>query len=176
VIEVADEVDFPNFTTIAERQQFRPLYAVFDAVIANTYRSSHPDYDNIANALSVTETRYGEERTPGMQPTAATQRCDKIFAAHGRPTAWAGTGITSTYCADLWLFKAAVDHAPVLRRNAVAAGLQASKSVDLPYPAGPNDFTAPGTTYGGEDWRVAQFLTSCSCWRVVDATFHPSFP
>lgn len=52
--------------------------------------------------------------------------------------------------------------------------------MDFTYPDGPNDFasnrfTGSKVTYGDEFWRADQFLPSCSCWRVVDATFHPSF-
>jgi hypothetical protein len=84
-------------------------------------------------------------------------------------------GLGGVACDDMWLFAAAVDHAPVLQRNALAAGLQASRSLDFSYPQGPAVFTGYHATGGGEYWRVIQANSSCSCWRVIDQTFHPSF-
>jgi hypothetical protein len=75
----------------------------------------------------------------------------------------------------MWLFMAAASHAPALSQDQLGAGLQAARSVQLSYPGGPNDTTAPHTTMGGQYWRVTRFDGSCDCWRVVDATFHPSF-
>src|SRR5439155_1390010 len=30
-------------------------------------------------------------------------------------------------------------------------------------------------TYGGQFWRIDQFFTDCSCWRVIDRDYHPSY-
>ena len=77
-------------------------------------------------------------------------------------------------CSLFWMVQGAIDHEPALMRSDVAAGLQASRSADFSFPYGPNDFSAAGTTTAGEFWRVDQFLTSCSCWRVADPNYHPS--
>jgi len=176
VVMVEDEIDFANFTTLAERQGFRPKYSVPDSEIGQTYVQQHPDFDNITNAISITQTRMGEERTPGMAPTGQTAACDAILVAHHRPKTYVSPdGLGGNDCNALWMLKAAAEHAPALRRDALAPGLQASGTLDLAFPRGPADFRAPYTTYGGQMWRVAEFVRSCACWRVTDATFHPSF-
>jgi hypothetical protein len=169
--------DFANFTNLAEQQRFRPQYGIGDDGTVNiSYGSQHPDYANIQNAIAVTASRYGEERTPGLSPSAGTARCNAIFRSHGQPPVYGqpigGGGLV---CDELWMFQAAADHAGALARAGLAAGLQASRSVDFSYPEGPNDFTGPRVTTGGEYWRVDQFQSGCTCWRVVDPAFHPSF-
>jgi hypothetical protein len=67
-----------------------------------------------------------------------------------------------------------------MSRTELAGGLQAARSVEFSYPDGPNTFepnhfTGSKVTYGDEFWRVDQFLPSCTCWHVVDSTFHGSF-
>lgn len=173
---VHDTADFSNFTTVAQQQGFTPKYGIGDeGIVAIAYGSQKPNYQNIANALAITTYRYGEERTPGYPPSAGTQKCNAIFAAKGRPPVYQQPiGQGGIVCSLLWMVQGAIDHEPALLRSDVAAGLQASKSVDFSFPYGPNDFTAPGTTTAGESWRVDQFLTSCSCWQVVDRNYHPS--
>jgi hypothetical protein len=177
VTQVKETADFSNFTTIAEQQGFNPKYGIADdGIIAISYGSQHPDYQNIANAVAITDDRYGEEHTPGYPPSAATAKCNAIFAAHGQPPVYqqpVGTG--GLACGQEAMMVAATDHAPVLERSALAAGLQAAQSVDLSYPQGPNNFSGSHVTYGDEYWRAVQFFTSCDCWRVPDPTFHPSF-
>lgn len=178
VTELEEYTDFSNFTTVAQQQGFRPQYGLpDDGILAISYGSQHPDYSNIANAVAITPGRWGEEDIPGYVPSAATARCNAIYAAHGRPPVYKqpdGTGGTS--CNQLWQAVAAIDHAPALERDALAAGLQAAKSVDFSYPDGPNDFSGPRETYGDEFWRPDQYFTSCNCWRMTDTNFHPSFP
>lgn len=101
-------------------------------------------------------------------------KCNAIFTAHGEPPVWQQSdGAGGDDCDELWFFRAAADHAPALQRTDLAAGLQAARSIDLSFPFGPADFSAPQTTYGSQFWRAAQFFTSCDCWRLTDPTFHP---
>ena len=168
--------DFSNFTNIAEQQGFRPRYGMpDDGVFGVSYGNQHPDYNNIANALLITADRLGEERTPGMAPGPATARCDAIYKAAGRPPTWQQYISGGQACDNVWMLAAALAHSSTLQRSTLAAGLQASRSVDFSYPYGPNDFGAPGSTVGDEFWRPLQFFSSCSCWRVVDPAFHSSF-
>ena len=173
---VHDTADFSNFTTIAQQQGFSPKYGIADeGIVAISYGSQKPNYQNIANALAITTYRYGEERTPGYPPSAGTQRCNAIFAAKGQPSVYQQPiGQGGIICSLIWMVQGAIEHEPALLRSNVAAGLQASKSTDFSFPYGPNDFTAAGTTTAGEFWRVDQFLPSCSCWQVVDRNYHPS--
>lgn len=170
--------DFSNFTTIAQQQGFKPIYGlVDDGLIATAYGSQHPDYRNLAGALMIAASRYGEERTPGIKLTPGTRACNAIFAARGlKPVYEQPSGVGGIACDQLWMLKAAVTHAPSLRRASLADGLRAARSVDFSYPYGPNDFTAPGTTTGGQAWRPLSFLESCSCWRVLTPTFRGNYP
>lgn len=180
-VTIADMAgSFSNFTTIAQQQGFHPKYGIPDeTVIAISYGSQHPDYNNIAGAIAITASRYGEERTPGLAPSAATSRCNAIFEAHGQPALYQQGVIVGAndgaMCDQLWMFKAAVEHAPVLSREALAAGLQAARSIDFSYPFAPNDFSGSHVTHGGEYWRTTEFMPTCSCWQAIDG-FHPSYP
>jgi len=176
VLPVEDEIDFATFTNLAERQGFRPKYNLSSVQVGQVNSASHPDHDNIDGAISITYRREGEETTPGMTPTAPTARCSAMLVARGRPDAYKSpVALGPSVCVWLSMLKAGAEHAPVLARNALAAGLQASRGLDLSFPFGPADFTAPYTTYAGQTWRIAQFLKSCACWHVIDQTFHPSF-
>lgn len=177
VTEAQAEADFANFTTAAEQQGFRPRYGIGDdGEIPTTKGTTHPDYANVANAVAITGDRYGDENSPGVPLGPATQRCNSIFTSKGEPTVYQQpVAFGGVACDQLWMLVAAIGHAPSLKRTAVAAGLQAARTIDYSYPWGPNDFSAPRSTTGDEFWRTEQFLTSCNCWRVVDPTFHPSF-
>lgn len=164
--------DLATFTQLAQVQHFQPSYGFpDDSLITISYGSERPDYTNIANAYAVTASRDGEERTSTLSPTAATLKCNSILGVDVYKLAAAAGNV----CDQLWMFAAAVDHAPTLAQTSLADGLHAATAVDFSYPEGPNDFAAGSkVTYGGQYWRVTQFLSSCSCWQVVDPTFHPS--
>jgi hypothetical protein len=169
--------DFPSFTTIARQQGFHPKYGIGDdSVIGTTNSSFHPDYNNIDGTIAIVASRNAEQATPGMTPTAGTARCNAIYKAHGIPPVYQRKlGGGGRICDNLWYFVAAVSHAPVLEQSALAAGLQQAGSIDFSYPEGPNDFTGSRITHGGEFWRTAQFSANCTCWRVIDTNFRPSY-
>lgn len=174
--EVGTVPNFGLFTKVAEQQGFRPKYGLPDeGEVAITASNEGPNQNNIANAIAITGGRFGEDVTPGMQPTRGTVACSAIYQANGMPPVYQQPlGAGGSACDDVWLLAGAINHAPTLQRRALAAGLQAAGSVEFSYPYGPNQF-GPGVTTGQEFWRTVQFLTSCGCWRVVDPTFHPSF-
>jgi hypothetical protein len=164
-----------NFTNIAQQQGYHPKYGLpNDELVSGTYGSTHPNYQNLDGALSVADNRDGEETTPGLHPTAGTARCDAIFAKHGLQPTYKQPYAGGNACDQLWMFAAAVAHAPALRPDALAAGLQRATSVEWSFPEGPNLFTGNAVTTGGEYYRLLRFTTACNCWRVVDATFHRS--
>lgn len=168
--------DFGNFTKIAQQQGFKPKYGLADdSLVPLTYGSQAPDYDNIEGAVAISASRDGEEKTPGVTPTAGTKRCDAAFKKKGLGTTWSLPAGAGNACDNVWMFAAAVDHAPALRGDVLAAGLQAAKSVEFSYPQGPNDFSKPGTTYAGQYWRPLQFYRSCSCWKLLDRSFKRTF-
>jgi hypothetical protein len=181
-----DERDYANWTNIAEQQKFRPKYAFADETqIAVTYSNNGPNFDNIDGALAITDEGVGEEHTPGMAPSAATRKCLDIFGTKlSYPVPDYDTMLTASsqggYCGQVWQFQAMVNHAPALQRAALAAGLQATKSLDLPYPFAPVDWSTPSalwghTTWGGQYWRVNQFFEDCKCFRLVDRDYHRPF-
>ena len=169
--------DFANFTNVAQRQGFRPKYAILDdSIIPTTQGNLHVDYDNVEGALIVTTDRYGDESS-GVGPNAATQRCDALYKAVGRPPTYQqDVGFGGVACNQVWMLAAAIQHAPALQRKSLADGLRAAKSIETAYPRGPVDWTGPKTTYGGQFWRIQKFEKACTCWKVSDATFHPGFP
>jgi hypothetical protein len=169
--------NFANFTKIAQQQGFHPKYGIADeGEVATTTGTLAPDYNNIANAVAITTSRYGEEHTPGIAPNPGTAKCNAIYQSHGRPPVYQQpVAFGGAVCDQMWMVAAAINHAPVLQRSAIATGLQTAKSVDFSFPYGPNDFSGPRTTTGGQFWRPDQFFTSCNCWRVIDPAFHPSF-
>jgi hypothetical protein len=174
--------DFANFTNIAQQQGFRPRWGIPDeGIVAITYGSTHPDYQNIANAIAITPSRYGEEHTPNYPISAGTARCNAAHKAGGQPPVYQQPdALGGIACNAIWTLQAAAQRAPSLRRTSLAQGLQAAHSIDDSYPNGPgnfgpNRFTGSKVTYGYEYWRTDKFLASCNCWRVVDRTFHPSF-
>jgi hypothetical protein len=172
--------DFANFTNTAQQQNFHPKYGLADdelVTVTQAGAATKPNAANVNGALAIAAARDGEENTPSLyrHPTPGTKRCNSIMAKH--------SNLSSTYkelyaignaCDNVWMFEAAVDHAPSLATNALAAGLQASRSVDFSFPQGPNYFGTPGETSAGQYWRVAQFTSDCACWHVIDPNFHRS--
>ena len=169
--------DMANFTRTAERQGFRPKYGLADdQLIAISYGTLRPDPSNIRDAIIITNTRNAEERTPGMTPGAATQRCDGYLRKAGLPPTWEQAPLAGLSCNYVWMLKAAVEHAPSMAQSDLAEGLQRAGSVDFSYPSAPTDFARNRTTTGGHFWRVAQYKLECECWRIVEQQFRPTFP
>jgi hypothetical protein len=169
--------DFANFSNVAQQQGFHPKYGLPDeSIIDVAYGSQAPNPDNIKDAIAIAQGRSGEERTPGAQPSGGTAKCNAIYQAHGLPPTYKLAPGAGYVCSQLWMFQAAIANAPAVHPAALAAGLQKAKSVDVSYPAGPNDFSGTRQTTGGQFWRVAQFKGDCKCWQVIDPTFHPSYP
>jgi hypothetical protein len=168
--------DFANFTRIAQQQGFKPRYGIPDeALISISYGNQPPDPNQLDNALAITSARNGEERTPGVKPTEGTQRCNAIYAAAGKPTVYEMPSLAGNLCNQWWMLRAAVNSAPALQANALAAGLQRAGSVEFSFPTGPNDFRKEGSTTAGQFWRPAKFELGCRCWKLAAPDFRPSF-
>lgn len=166
-----------GFTEIAAQQGFHPKYGFpDDGEVATSSGSGPVNWQNLNGAIAIADGSYGEETTPGLTPNAASLACNAIYAKGGEPAVYQSPdGIGGVVCDDMWMVQAAVDHAPVLQRNALAAGLQASRSVPFSYPEGPNTFGGYHSTGGGEFWRPLEAVASCQCWHVLNPTFAPSF-
>lgn len=174
-VTIANFSDISRFTAHAEQQRFRPRYGVPDeslSLITGGTRAPNPD--NFANAIAITPLREGEQRTPGMSPTPGTLRCDAYRRAAGLPPAWQAP-TRAQNCNQLWMLQHALNRAPQLSPSALQVGLQRTRSIDFSFPQGPNDFSAPRATTGGQHWRVVQFMPDCDCWRVVQRDFRAPF-
>ena len=173
---INDVNDFANFTSIANQQGFHPWYgSPDDGEVAASSGNGGYNYQNMNHMIAISGERYGEESTVGMSPTAGTSQCAAIYGRYGEPSPYKQLdGAGGVSCDMVWELVAAIDHAPILQRNALAAGLQAAKSVEFSYPWGPNDFTGYHWTTGGRFWRPVEFFASCTCWHVLDPTFHPA--
>jgi hypothetical protein len=164
--------DVATFTELAAVQKFTPKYGFGDdSLITISYGLTKPDPRNIDGAIAITASRNGEERTPGVTQTAATVKCGQIV----HQDLFKAANAAGNACDQMWMFTAAVEHAPTLSQSSLADGLKAARSVPFAYPEGPNDFAAGShITYGGQYWRTTQFHATCTCWQLVNQTFHPS--
>ena len=168
--------DIARFTAHAEQQGYRPKYGIPDEAIMSIASGSRaPDPDNIANAIGITLSREGENHTPGMTPTAGTQRCNEYRKAAKLAPVYDVPANAGHACDQLWMLQAALSRAPEISRAALQVGLQRTKSIDFSFPQGPNDFTPSRTTTGGQFWRTAQFMPDCDCWRVTQRDFRRGF-
>ena len=167
--------DFATFTNVAQQQGFHPKYVIpDDAIMATSYGSSRPNADNIDGATAITITAGGEEHTPGIPPSPGTARCDTILKPLGIQTVrQVNSDALGDACDLIWMFQAALEHAPSLQPAALPTGLQRAGSVEFSYPQGPNDFGGgPGVTFAGQFWRPTQFSKGCACWHLLDPSFH----
>ena len=177
VTTAAFVADFATFTKTAQQQNYKPVYGVpDDSLVALSYGSQAPDTNNIANAIAISAMRSGDEKTPGTKPNPGTIQCNSAFKQYGNlGDVYSLPQGAGNSCDLVSMFDAAVDKAPALQRNALAAGLQRAGSVDWSFPGAPNDFSRNGETTGGQFWRPVQFKPACKCWQVIDRTFKPSF-
>lgn len=172
-----DGPDLQEFTKEAQAQGFHPQYVLPDdgTVATSGSPTFEPDPNNFNGAIAITPSQYGAI-VSNLPETAATKACDEIMTSHGLPAVYkSGDQYAGAVCNQLWAFQAAVSHAPSLSQNELAAGLQRAGSVAMSFPDGPNNFSAAGTTTGGEYWRPVSFHSSCGCWMVNSATFQPSY-
>src|SRR5206468_3980481 len=102
-------------------------------------------------------------------------RCDNYLKAAGMDPTYKQAAGAGNFCDSLWMFKAALENAPVIRQDGMAAGLAKVKSIDFSYPQAPNQFSGNRVMTGGQFWRMTQFFTDCACWKVIDREFHPSY-
>ena len=168
--------DIARITAHFEQQRFRPTWGVPDeAMLSIASGSRAPNPDNFDGAIAVTLARDGEENTPGMSPTPGTQQCNAYRQAAGLPPVWDVPANAGHACSQLWMLRQALGNAPEVSAEGLQAGLQRSQGLDFSYPQGVADFTPPGTTTGGQHFRVAQYAKDCTCWRVVQQEFRRGF-
>lgn len=163
-----------GFSSQAESQGYHPHYVTSDidgTVQLNGSGGDSVNAQNFNGALSITTQQYGalNSNTP-LSP--ATAQCDAIMKKGGAPAAESGDGYAGGVCTQFAYFVNAATREGSLIRTGLAAGLDRTGSVDLPYPDGPSNWSGSGVTWGGQNWRADTFSASCSCWKVSDATWH----
>jgi hypothetical protein len=170
--------DFASFTQFAQQQGYKPRYGlVADDLIATTGGAFNPDPENFEGALNIASSRYGENTTPGLQPTAGTARCDSIFTAKGQPPTWRQkVGYGGVVCNLLSMLDGLIDNAPKLEGEALLGTLPALGKQDFSFPSGPTDFSraSAGQPHGRTSWRPVRWLKACTCWRIEDPAFRPA--
>jgi hypothetical protein len=174
--EVSELGDMANFTTVAQQQGFDPKWGIGDdALFEINSGSEAPNPQNMNGAIGIAANRDGENNTPSLasNPTAGTAKCNAILQTAGQSVY--GAAAVGNACDQIWMLQAALDNAPQLSQAALAAGLQKTGSIDFSFPQGPSNFTATGTTYGGQFWRQDQYTTACNCWQVVNPNWSPSY-
>jgi hypothetical protein len=182
VVEVTGGGSFKEYSGAAQSQGYKPHYLVSDynGFMVTATGSTGPDPNNFDGTVATTDTRFGETSTPGLTD-AATQACIALFARHGLPSSYiTGSYLGGGNCNIFELFAAAASHDPGLTRAGLAAGLAQVGRFNEAYPAADSIYKAPGTVTpvkvaGGDFWWTVEFYSSCTCWKVIDPTWHPSF-
>ncbi|HET6964156.1 MAG TPA: hypothetical protein VFH58_05245 [Acidimicrobiales bacterium] len=171
-----DIADGQNISNIANQQGFKPAWILPDygEVAVQNSSSEHPNASEFDGAMAITAGQYGAIGS-NLPETAATRQCDQVMTSHGLPAVYQSPDqFAGSTCGQVWMLVAALRHSGV-NPTAIPAGLQAARSVDMPFPLGPNDFSVPGTTWGGEFWRPLNYSAACQCWKVTNPTWSPSF-
>lgn len=181
VTAVGSSTDLQAFTNDANDQQavqhWKPHYLVPDDGAFATISAAQnvPNGTQFDGAIGITGLQYGGIPA-GVPEDAPTKKCDAIMTAHHLPTVYQSSdNFAGSPCDLIWMLTDAMADDPGLDPAGLAPALSRVGSVQMAYPDGPNNFTTPGVTWGGEDWREDVFSGSCSCFKSVSATFQPSF-
>jgi hypothetical protein len=167
---------FTDFSKAAAQQQYRPKYGLPDGGnLATTQNPNNRPDATMDGALAITPYAYGAENS-NVPLGPMTERCDAILVAAGlQPVVKQQVAMGGTVCSLVWLLQTAAERAPALTRTNLMQGLERAGKVDLPFPVGPADFSAPGTTTGGQFWRPVGYVDACGCWKLLDTAWRPSF-
>lgn len=171
-----DIADAQQISTIANAQAWKPTWILPDygEIAVENSANEHPNASEFNGAVAITAGQYGAIGS-GLPETPATRQCDQVMTSHGLPSVYQSPDqFAGSTCGQVWMLVAALRHSGI-SQTAIPAGLQAAKSVQMPFPLGPNNFTAPGTTWGGEYWRPLSYSGACQCWKVTNPVWSPSF-
>lgn len=183
IVEVTGGGSFKEFTTAAQSQGYKPKYLVsdYDGFLVTATSNTGPDPSNFDGTIVTTDTRFGETSTPGLTDPG-TQACIALFARHGLPSSYiTGSYLGATACNLFGFFQTAADHDAGPTRAGLAAGLAQVGLFTTAFPLQSAIYRAPGKTTpvkisGGDYWWTVEFYASCTCFKVIDPTEHPSFP
>ena len=171
-----DIIDIQNISNQAATENFYPFWDFPDdgSVAITASANFHPNSGEFNGAVSISDLAYGAIAS-NLPLTPGTVACNKVMSSHKLPSVYQSPdNFAGSTCSLVWLLVAAIQHGGVNPAD-LAPGLQAAKTVQVSYPNGPNDFSAPGTTTGGEYWRPVTYHSSCQCWTVIKPNFSPSF-
>jgi hypothetical protein len=182
VVEVTGGGSFKEYSSAAQSQGYKPHYLVsnYNGFMVTATGGTGPDPNNFDGTVATTDTRFGEASTPGLTDPA-TQACIALFARHGLPASYiTGSYLGGVNCNLFGLFAAAASHDPGLTRAGLAVGLGQVGRYDMAYSTADSIYTTPGSVTpvkvsGGDFWWTVQFYASCTCWKVIDPTWHPTF-
>jgi hypothetical protein len=172
-----DYEDVQNLSNASEQYGFHPKWLLPDTGVSAVTGSPEfqPNSSNFNNALAITPEQYGAIASH-LPESAGTQACDRIMTSHGLPTVYQSPDqYAGGVCNLVWMLVAAIQHGGV-DPTKLAIGLQAARTVTFGFPDGPPDFSRPGTTTGGQDWRPIHYDGSCPCWKVDNPSWSPPFP
>lgn len=164
-----------NYVRIAVGQGFRPQYGGSDYGEVSSPAGTSNWGEAFDGAMAITSQHTGEVNS-GIR-NAELQACDQLarrnglkgFDSEANDTALPGM------CDVFRFFKAAIDKggANVTR----ATFVQGISSIGAFKTAGLGDglFDRPGKVSGGDFQRAIRFNGSCTCWKIVDRDFRPSY-
>jgi Periplasmic binding protein len=176
-----DIPDVQNISNESDKAGFHPAWILPDYGESATMQSAnfHPTpASEMEGAVAITSGQYGAIASH-LPESPATVACDKIMTSHGLPTVYqSGDQFAGSTCSLVWMLVTAMKRGGV-NPLALVAGLHAAGSTETSFPNGPDNFSAPGTTAGGEYWReIVYHGTSnggCQCFTVVNPTWRPSY-
>lgn len=169
-----------GFASAAADQGYRPRYGLMDDNAAVLLQTANPPADpSLDGALFITADQTGAENTEGATFSPATERCVAIASASGTGSPLepgrTAAPLRGLQCALVELFVAAAQQTRPLVRTGLAPTMGTLGPVDLSFPAGQNDFRNPALPAGGQFWRVTRYDADCTCVRLVDGSWYPSF-
>ena len=181
VVEVTGGGSFKEYSSAAQSQGYKPHYLVsnYNGFMVTATGGTGPDPNNFDGTVATTDTRFGETSSGLTDP--ATQACIALFARHGLPADYiTGPYLGGVNCNLFELFAAAASHDPGLTRAGLAVGLGQVGRFNMAYSTADSIYTAPGAVTpvkvsGGDFWWTIQFSAACTCWKVIDPTWHPTF-
>jgi hypothetical protein len=174
VVWATSQTNLDLYTSTAEQQNFHPHYTMsdYDSIVGHEGPVNPLNFDG---ALGISNDGTGEINS-AIPFNAASQKCNQVMTSHGvAPMAKEpDDDAVGTACGTIWLFAAALDRAPSLRRADLLAGLDGLGRFEQPFPYADGIYDRPGKAAGGDFWRADQWQAACRCWKVLDRDFHPN--
>jgi len=180
VIAIVGSGSFNSYTNIAQGQGFHPKYAVSDyqgfILTQAGPLGASGSRDNFDHGIAITQTRYGQESTPGIKQDPGTLRCQAVLVKGGFAASDVFQKGGGLMCTEFWAAVSALTHAPALTREAVLQGLFAAGTVQFSFPLADATYRAPLKLAGGDTWWPVEWRKEDGKWHVLDPTRRPSWP